>query len=45
MIGRVSEIGKKNRYDNVTGLYTESVLRKIITAELKKECIQGMPCL
>lgn len=26
MIGRVSEIGKKNRYDNVTGIYTDLIL-------------------
>lgn len=26
MIGRVLEIGKKNRYDNVTGIYTDLIL-------------------
>lgn len=41
MIGRVSEIGKKNRYDNVTGLYTEAVFEEKYNTEIKKETHTG----
>lgn len=45
MIGRVSEIGKKNRYDNITGLYTESVLEQRYNSEIRKEAHTGLGML
>lgn len=41
MIGRVAEIGKKNRYDNVTGLYTESVFEEEYNSVIKNEIHTG----
>ncbi len=41
MIGRVAEIGKKNRYDNITGLYTESVFEEEYNSVIKNEIHTG----
>ena len=35
MIGRVSEIGKKNRYDNVTGIYTDLILDACVAKDTR----------
>lgn len=45
MIGRVSEIGKKNRYDNVTGLYTESVFEEDYNSKIKERVYTGYAML
>ncbi len=41
MIGRVAEIGKKNRYDNITGLYTESVFEEEYNSCIRNETHTG----
>lgn len=41
MIGRVAEIGKKNRYDNITGLYTESVFEEEYNSRIRNETHTG----